>query len=54
MQVEYHNGTGLLCVIGDPIGHSLSPLLQNTMLKELGEESYRQADQLMALLERAL
>ena len=38
MQVEYHNGTGLLCVIGDPIGHSLSPLLQNTMLKELGED----------------
>ena len=24
------------------------------LLKELGEESYRQADQLMALLERAL
>lgn len=36
MKVEYHNGTGLLAVIGDPIAHSLSPLLQNTMIEELG------------------
>lgn len=35
MKVEYHNGTGLLAVIGDPIAHSLSPLLQNTMIKAL-------------------
>ena len=39
MQIEYHNGTKLLCVIGDPIGHSLSPLLHNTMLRELGEDA---------------
>ena len=39
MQIEYHNGTRLLCVIGDPIGHSLSPLLHNTMLRELGEDA---------------
>lgn len=38
MQVEYHNSTGLLCVIGDPIAHSLSPLLHNTMLQELGAD----------------
>ncbi len=36
MKVEYHNSTGLLAVIGDPIAHSLSPLLQNTMIAELG------------------
>lgn len=35
MKVEYHNGTGLLAVIGDPIAHSLSPLLQNTMIQAL-------------------
>ena len=39
MQIEYHNGTRLMCVIGDPIGHSLSPLLHNTMLRELGEDA---------------
>lgn len=39
MQIEYHNGTKLLCVIGDPIGHSLSPLLHNTMLRELHEDA---------------
>lgn len=39
MQIEYHNGTRLLCVIGDPIGHSLSPLLHNTMLRELHEDA---------------
>jgi shikimate dehydrogenase len=38
MQIEYRNSSGLLAVIGDPIGHSLSPLLQNTMLGELGED----------------
>lgn len=36
MQIEYRNDTKLLAVIGDPIGHSLSPLLQNTMLRKLG------------------
>lgn len=35
MRVEYKNGTGLLAVIGDPIAHSLSPLLQNTMIRAL-------------------
>ena len=35
MKVEYENGTGLLAVIGDPIAHSLSPLLQNTMIRAL-------------------
>ena len=35
MKVEYHNSTGLLAVIGDPIAHSLSPLLQNTMIAAL-------------------
>lgn len=38
MQVEYHNGTGLLAVIGDPIRHSLSPLLQNTIIAALGAD----------------
>lgn len=38
MRIEYHNGTGLLAVIGDPIAHSLSPLLQNTMISALGRE----------------
>ncbi len=38
MQIEYHNGTRLFCVIGDPIAHSLSPLLHNTMLQALGEK----------------
>lgn len=38
MRVEYHNGTRLLAVIGDPIAHSLSPLLQNTMIEALGRE----------------
>ena len=39
MLVEYKNSSALLAVIGDPIGHSLSPLLQNTMLRELGEDA---------------
>ncbi len=38
MRVEYHNGTRLLAVIGDPIAHSLSPLLHNTMIAEVGGE----------------
>ncbi|MCD7927583.1 MAG: shikimate dehydrogenase, partial [Oscillospiraceae bacterium] len=25
-----------LCVIGDPVSHSKSPLIQNTMLQALG------------------
>lgn len=38
MKVEYQNSTGLLAVIGDPIAHSLSPLLQNTMIGALGRD----------------
>ena len=41
MQIEYHNGTRLLCVIGDPIGHSLSPLLHNTMLDDIISSTVR-------------
>lgn len=36
MQVELNNTTGKLCVIGDPVGHSKSPLIQNTMIRALG------------------
>lgn len=36
MQVELNNTTKKLCVIGDPVEHSKSPLIQNTMLKALG------------------
>ena len=36
MNVELHNTTRKLCVIGDPVGHSKSPLIQNTMLKAMG------------------
>ena len=36
MKVEVKNSTRKLCVIGDPVGHSKSPLLHNTMLKALG------------------
>lgn len=39
MRINYQNSSRLLCVIGDPIGHSLSPLLQNTMLEHLGEDA---------------
>lgn len=39
MLVDYKNSSALLAVIGDPISHSLSPLLQNTMLRELGEDA---------------
>jgi len=36
MQVNLNNTTRKLCVIGDPVGHSKSPLIQNTMLAALG------------------
>lgn len=36
MQVNLTNETKKLCVIGDPVGHSKSPLIQNTMLRALG------------------
>ena len=36
MQVELNNSTSKLCVIGDPVGHSKSPLIQNTMIAQLG------------------
>ena len=36
MKVELNNSTKKLCVIGDPVGHSKSPLIQNTMLQALG------------------
>lgn len=36
MQVALENTTRKLCVIGDPVAHSKSPLIQNTMLRALG------------------
>ena len=36
MQVTLTNETRKLCVIGDPVAHSKSPLIQNTMLQALG------------------
>ena len=33
---EVDNDTRKLCVIGDPVGHSKSPLIQNTMIRALG------------------
>ncbi|WP_130869696.1 shikimate dehydrogenase [Intestinimonas massiliensis (ex Afouda et al. 2020)] len=36
MKVEVDNSTKKLCVIGDPVLHSKSPLIQNTMIRELG------------------
>ena len=36
MQVELNNTTKKLCVIGDPVLHSKSPLIQNTMIQALG------------------
>lgn len=36
MRVELKNTTKKLCVIGDPVEHSRSPVLQNAMLAELG------------------
>lgn len=36
MQVELTNHTKKLCVIGDPIAHTKSPLIHNTMLRALG------------------
>ncbi len=36
MRVELSNTTKKLCVIGDPVLHSKSPLIQNTMIAALG------------------
>lgn len=36
MQVELKNTTKKLCVIGDPVLHSKSPLIQNAMISEFG------------------
>ena len=36
MKVELTNTTKKLCVIGDPVLHSKSPLIHNTMLSALG------------------
>ena len=36
MKVELKNTTRKLCVIGDPVLHSKSPLIQNAMIGELG------------------
>ncbi|MBP1736509.1 MAG: Shikimate 5-dehydrogenase alpha [Oscillospiraceae bacterium] len=36
MQINLENTTKKLCVIGDPVLHSKSPLLHNTMLRALG------------------
>ena len=36
MQVKLENTTKKLCVIGDPVLHSKSPLIQNTMISALG------------------
>ena len=36
MRVELKNTTKKLCVIGDPVLHSKSPLIQNTMIAALG------------------
>ena len=36
MQVKLTNETKKLCAIGDPVGHSKSPLIHNTMLEALG------------------
>lgn len=36
MKLDVHNTTKKLCVIGDPVLHSKSPLIQNTMLQTLG------------------
>lgn len=36
MQVELQNTTKKLCVIGDPVLHSKSPVIQNAMISALG------------------
>jgi shikimate dehydrogenase len=36
MRLAYENTTRKLAVIGDPVAHSLSPLIHNTMLQALG------------------
>ena len=48
MKVNYTNTSSLFCVIGDPISHSRSPLLQNTMLEILGEDGVYLALQVKA------
>ena len=34
--MKLKNSTRKLCVIGDPVEHSKSPLIQNTMIARLG------------------
>lgn len=36
MEIQLTNATKKLCVIGDPVLHSKSPLIQNAMLRALG------------------
>lgn len=36
MKVKLNNTTQKLCVIGDPVAHSKSPLIQNAMISALG------------------
>lgn len=36
MEVTLRNTTKKLCIIGDPVSHSRSPILQNAMLRALG------------------
>ena len=36
MMVELRNSTKKLCVIGDPVEHSKSPIIQNTMISAMG------------------
>lgn len=36
MQVELKNTTKKLCVIGEPVLHSKSPVIQNAMIQALG------------------
>lgn len=36
MKVELRNTTRKLCVIGDPVAHSKSPVIQNAMIEALG------------------
>lgn len=36
MRLEVKNSTKKLCVIGDPVLHSKSPIIQNTMIQALG------------------
>ena len=36
MMEKTEQGLGRLCVIGDPVEHSKSPLIQNAMIAKLG------------------